>query len=157
LDIVKHFPSIDHAILLDILAREHHDERVMDLAARIIAGVGASGCTEPEKSFRSSSAIETEICSIAKFIAKTPVAQCCAPTLVKPLPRVSREEAPVSGASPALPVLAPGHFRVKPKKNLASSFCIVVCLLSVGEFKRLPKNSYSANQPVMCRGWLVLG
>jgi RNA-directed DNA polymerase len=37
-DIVKHFPSIDHAILLDILAREPHDERVMDLAARIIAG-----------------------------------------------------------------------------------------------------------------------
>jgi ribosomal protein L40E len=23
--------------------------------------------------------------------------------------------------------------------------------------KRLPRNSYSANQPVMCRGWLVLG
>jgi hypothetical protein len=23
--------------------------------------------------------------------------------------------------------------------------------------ERLPKNSYSANQPVMCRGWLVLG
>jgi RNA-directed DNA polymerase len=37
LDIVKHFPSIDHAILLDILARGLHDERVLDLAARIIA------------------------------------------------------------------------------------------------------------------------
>jgi hypothetical protein len=23
--------------------------------------------------------------------------------------------------------------------------------------ERLPKNSYSANQPVLCRGWLVLG
>jgi RNA-directed DNA polymerase len=37
LDIVKHFPSIDHAILFDILARGLHDERVLDLAARIIA------------------------------------------------------------------------------------------------------------------------
>lgn len=37
LDIVKHFPSIDHAVLLDILAVELHEPRVLDLAARIIA------------------------------------------------------------------------------------------------------------------------
>jgi len=37
LDIVKHFPSIDHAIMMDTLARRLHDERVLDLAARIIA------------------------------------------------------------------------------------------------------------------------
>lgn len=37
LDIVKHFPSIDHAIIMDTLARQLHDERVLDLAARIIA------------------------------------------------------------------------------------------------------------------------
>ncbi len=37
LDIVKHFPSIDHAILLDTLARHLHDERLLRLAARIIA------------------------------------------------------------------------------------------------------------------------
>ena len=37
LDIVKHFPAIDHAILLEILARRISDERLLDLAARIIA------------------------------------------------------------------------------------------------------------------------
>ncbi len=37
LDIVKHFPSIDHAVLLDILAGVLEDPRVLDLAARIIA------------------------------------------------------------------------------------------------------------------------
>ncbi|MCP4377471.1 MAG: RNA-dependent DNA polymerase [bacterium] len=37
LDIVKHFPSIDHKILLQIIAKNIRDERVMDLAARIIA------------------------------------------------------------------------------------------------------------------------
>lgn len=37
LDIVKHFPSIDHAILLDILSKYLCDERIMDLATRIIA------------------------------------------------------------------------------------------------------------------------
>jgi len=37
LDIVKHFPSIDHAILLETLGRRVHDPRLMDLAARIIA------------------------------------------------------------------------------------------------------------------------
>jgi len=37
LDVVKHFPSIDHAIMMDTLARQLHDERVLDLAARIIA------------------------------------------------------------------------------------------------------------------------
>jgi len=37
LDIVKHFPSIDHAVLRDILAGCIEDSRVMDLAARIIA------------------------------------------------------------------------------------------------------------------------
>jgi RNA-directed DNA polymerase len=37
LDIVKHFPSIDHAVLLDILAGVLDDPRVLDLAARIIA------------------------------------------------------------------------------------------------------------------------
>jgi RNA-directed DNA polymerase len=37
LDIVKHFPSIDHAILLDTLGRTLQDERVLDLAACIIA------------------------------------------------------------------------------------------------------------------------
>jgi retron-type reverse transcriptase len=37
LDIVKHFPSIDQAILLDTLGKHLHDERVLDLAARIIA------------------------------------------------------------------------------------------------------------------------
>jgi len=37
LDIVKHFPSIDHAVLLDILSRYIEDPRVLDLAAHIIA------------------------------------------------------------------------------------------------------------------------
>jgi RNA-directed DNA polymerase len=37
LDIVKHFPSIDHAILLEILAREIHEARILDLVARILA------------------------------------------------------------------------------------------------------------------------
>ncbi len=37
LDIVQHFPSIDHAILLKILARRLSDERILDLAAKIIA------------------------------------------------------------------------------------------------------------------------
>jgi hypothetical protein len=37
LDIVKHFPSIDHAILLDILAKQLQDEPVLELAERIIA------------------------------------------------------------------------------------------------------------------------
>jgi len=37
LDIVKHFPSIDHAILVRILAEQLSDARVLDLAARIIA------------------------------------------------------------------------------------------------------------------------
>jgi RNA-directed DNA polymerase len=37
LDIVKHFPSIDHAVLMDTLARHLRDERVLDLATRIIA------------------------------------------------------------------------------------------------------------------------
>jgi len=37
LDIVKHFPSIDHAVLLDILAGVLDDPRVLDLAPRIIA------------------------------------------------------------------------------------------------------------------------
>jgi len=37
LDIVKHFPSIDHAILLGIIGREVKDASVLDLAARIIA------------------------------------------------------------------------------------------------------------------------
>jgi hypothetical protein len=37
LDIVKHFPSVDHAVLLAILARELRDPRVRDLAARIVA------------------------------------------------------------------------------------------------------------------------
>lgn len=42
LDIVKHFPSIDHAILLDnTLARHLHDDRLLDLAARIVtSGAG---------------------------------------------------------------------------------------------------------------------
>lgn len=31
LDIVKHFPSIDHAILLATLARHLHDDRLLDL------------------------------------------------------------------------------------------------------------------------------
>jgi RNA-directed DNA polymerase len=37
LDIVKHFPSIDHAILLELLGRHLRDPRLRDLAARIIA------------------------------------------------------------------------------------------------------------------------
>lgn len=37
LDVVKHFPSIDHAILLDILRGAIADRRIPDLAARIIA------------------------------------------------------------------------------------------------------------------------
>jgi hypothetical protein len=37
LQIVKHFPSIDHAILLEILAKEIQDARVLDLVARILA------------------------------------------------------------------------------------------------------------------------
>ncbi len=37
LDIVKHFPSIDHAILVQILANQLSDARVLSLAARIIA------------------------------------------------------------------------------------------------------------------------
>jgi len=37
LDIVKHFPSIDHAILLDILSRYIADDEILGLAARIIA------------------------------------------------------------------------------------------------------------------------
>jgi hypothetical protein len=37
LDIVKHFPSVDHAILLDILGGVLKDPRVLDLAARIVA------------------------------------------------------------------------------------------------------------------------
>lgn len=38
LDIVKHFPSIDHAVLLSILGRTIADARIQDLAARILAG-----------------------------------------------------------------------------------------------------------------------
>jgi hypothetical protein len=34
---VKHFPSIDHSILLSILARTITDARILDLAARILA------------------------------------------------------------------------------------------------------------------------
>ncbi len=37
LDIVKHFPSIDHAILLDTLTRQLHDDRLLHLVSRIIA------------------------------------------------------------------------------------------------------------------------
>lgn len=37
LDIVKHFPSIDHAILLDTLTLQLHDDRLLHLALRIIA------------------------------------------------------------------------------------------------------------------------
>jgi hypothetical protein len=37
LDVVKHFPSIDHAILLGILGKAIADERILHLAARIIA------------------------------------------------------------------------------------------------------------------------
>ena len=37
LDIVKHFPSIDHAILLRMLRSRLADARVLELAARIIA------------------------------------------------------------------------------------------------------------------------
>jgi len=37
LDIVKHFPSIDHAILLSILERTISDERILSLAAKIVA------------------------------------------------------------------------------------------------------------------------
>jgi hypothetical protein len=37
LDVVKHFPSIDHAILLGILGKTIADERILNLAARIIA------------------------------------------------------------------------------------------------------------------------
>lgn len=43
MDIIKHFPSIDHEILRSILGRHLHDPRVMDLASRIIAsGAGIS-------------------------------------------------------------------------------------------------------------------
>jgi hypothetical protein len=37
LDLVKHFPSIDHEILLGILQKVVGDERILRLAARIIA------------------------------------------------------------------------------------------------------------------------
>lgn len=37
LDIVKHFPSIDHDILLNTLARYLDDERILDLCAKIVA------------------------------------------------------------------------------------------------------------------------
>jgi len=37
LDIVKHFPSVDHAILMGILSKHLHDERLLDLVARIVA------------------------------------------------------------------------------------------------------------------------
>jgi RNA-directed DNA polymerase len=37
LDVVKHFPSIDHAILLDILWPAISDPRILDLAAKIVA------------------------------------------------------------------------------------------------------------------------
>jgi len=37
LDVVKHFPSVDHSILLGILARSIDDERILNLAARILA------------------------------------------------------------------------------------------------------------------------
>jgi retron-type reverse transcriptase len=37
LDIVKHFPSIDHAILLETLGKHLRDPRLLALAARIIA------------------------------------------------------------------------------------------------------------------------
>ena len=37
LDVVKHFPSIDHAILLGILGKTIADERILHLAARTIA------------------------------------------------------------------------------------------------------------------------
>jgi RNA-directed DNA polymerase len=46
LDIVKHLPSIDHAILLQILAQEIRDEGVLDLAARIV--VSGDGVLEYE-------------------------------------------------------------------------------------------------------------
>ena len=38
LDIVKHFPSIDHSVLLAILRRHLHDPRILALAAKILAG-----------------------------------------------------------------------------------------------------------------------
>ena len=37
LDIIKHFPSIDHAVLMDSLSQHVHDERLLDLMARILA------------------------------------------------------------------------------------------------------------------------
>ena len=37
LDVVKHFPSIDHSILLGILARTIDDRRILDLVARILS------------------------------------------------------------------------------------------------------------------------
>ena len=37
LDVVRHFPSIDHAVLLDILAQTIQDERILKLAALIVA------------------------------------------------------------------------------------------------------------------------
>ena len=37
LDIVKHFPSIDHAVLLDTLAGTLQDDEIVDLSARILA------------------------------------------------------------------------------------------------------------------------
>jgi retron-type reverse transcriptase len=48
LDIVKHFPSIDHAILQEILSRQLHDERLLELAHRIIAS--GDGVLEQEYS-----------------------------------------------------------------------------------------------------------
>lgn len=37
LDVVKHFPSIDHAILLRGLGNTIRDQRILDLAAKIVA------------------------------------------------------------------------------------------------------------------------
>ena len=37
MDIVKHFPAIDHRILLDLLGRHLADQRILDLAGRIVA------------------------------------------------------------------------------------------------------------------------
>jgi retron-type reverse transcriptase len=37
LDVVKHFPSIDHAVLLETLGRTIADRRILELATRIIA------------------------------------------------------------------------------------------------------------------------
>lgn len=46
LDIVKHFPSIDHAVLLDILGRVIHDDDILALVATIVAS--GSGVLEDE-------------------------------------------------------------------------------------------------------------